>query len=478
MVGLKSGAEKENTAEGSNSLKRDQVGLFGLVFLAMGSLGAVAIFSSAISGAASTALGETALSFVIGMLVALLAANTIFQYSKRVYGASGYYGYVRDGLGKHTSVFTAYLYLFYGVFNISFLVLVYAWTFSGSVNLVLGSSLPDWTGYIFVAIVLIFSYIFVYLGLKPSVTFLAILGLISIGVVVVVSAVFIARIPAQTLLPFEIQKTPGVTGLFLGVVTGSYLSYAGYGTVVSLGKEAKTPSRTIGLATVLVLLIAGGYYAIGTYSQTVLWGLNNIGALAASGYSGAILAQKYVDSASAAVIIFLYNFVMFTPIIAFFTSISRVIYAMSSENIFPKSFSKLKRGVPVRGLTLAFGLVTLVSLVLGGVFIAEYGFFNGLFDAWLICVTTATVSALIVHALANVALFNSARKNKIRNFLTHYVLPAGSTLFIFIVLFYSLMGISYPLIIAPIIVVIFIILIAGYVAIKRQLFLKLPEAAP
>jgi amino acid transporter len=151
---------------------------------------------------------------------------------------------------------------------------------------------------------------------------------------------------------------------------------------------------------------------------------------------------------------------------------------MSSENIFPKSFSKLKRGVPVRGLTLAFGLVTLVSLVLGGVFIAEYGFFNGLFDAWLICVTTATVSALIVHALANVALFNSARKNKIRNFLTHYVLPAGSTLFIFIVLFYSLMGISYPLIIAPIIVVIFIILIAGYVAIKRQLFLKLPEAAP
>lgn len=464
--------------EDENNLKKNQIGLFGLVFLSMGSLGAVAIFSSAVLGAASAALGETSLSFVIGMLIALLAANTILQYSKRVHGSSGYYGYVRDGLGKHMSVFTAYLYVFYAIFNISFLVMVYAWTFSGSVNLVLGSSIPNWAGYLFVAIVLVFSYLFVYMGLKPSVLFLAILGIVSVGIVVVVSLLLMTHIPHQSALPFEIQKSPGVTGLFLGVVTGSYLSYAGYGTVVSLGQEAKTPHKTIGLATIIVLLIAGGYYAIGTYSETTLWGLSNISALAASGYPGAILAQKYINSASATFIIFLYNFIMFTPIIAFFTSVSRVMHSMSIEKLIPESYSKLRRGVPVRSLTFSFIMVSLISLILGGAFTAKYGFSNGLFDAWLIAVTTTTIAALLVHTLTNIALVNSSVRLKIKKILSHFIFPAGSTIFILVVLYYSLAGLSFPLILAPIFVLVFILAASLMVFARRKSITELAEVAP
>ncbi|MEM0121183.1 MAG: APC family permease [Thermoprotei archaeon] len=454
----------------SDKLKADSVGLWGLIFIAMGSLAPIAIFAGAITGAASTALGETTLSFVVAMVAALFAANTIFQYSKRVIGAQGYYGYVRDGVGRHAAVYTAYLYVFYAVFNISFLILIYAWAFSGSINLILGTSLPNFAGVLFVLVVTLLSFFVVYRGLRPSAVSLSILGIIQIAIVVVVSAIFIGKVPSPSLTPFMIQKDPGVTGLFLGVVTGSYLAYAGYGTVVSLGEEAKAPKKTIGRAVVAVILIATAYYVLGSYSTTSLWGLNNMANFASSGYPGAILAKEYIGVGVAALIILLYNFVMFSPIVAFLNSVSRVMYAMGRDGLLPTRFKSLhpKLSTPTYSLWVVLGLVAATTIILGGVFYALYGFSNGLFDAWLFAATATTISTLIVHGVTNVSLGFSARKWADRNLFYHYVAPAISTLVIIVVLYYSAVGLPYPIYIAPILVLVYSIILIAAVYAKRS----------
>ncbi len=79
----------------------------------MGQLSPIGIFGGSILGAASFALGATPLAFIFGFIVAILSANSIFQYSKHVASARGYYGYVGNGLGKFTGGYVSYLYVFY-----------------------------------------------------------------------------------------------------------------------------------------------------------------------------------------------------------------------------------------------------------------------------------------------------------------------------------------------------------------------------
>ncbi|PSN93568.1 hypothetical protein B9Q04_08475 [Candidatus Marsarchaeota G2 archaeon BE_D] len=458
----------------SDKLKADSIGLWGLIFIAMGSLAPIAIFAGAITGASATALGETTLSFIVAMFAALFAGNTIFQYSKKIAGASGYYGYVNAGLGKHPAVFTAYLYVLYAVFNISFLILIYAWAFSGSINLILGTSLPNAVGVIFVLAVTLLSFFVVYRGLRPSALALSILGIIQIAIVVVVSAIFISKVPSPTLTPFTIQKNPGLTGLFLGVVTGSYLSYAGYGTVVALGEEAKAPKRTVGRAVIFVILIATAYYVLGSYSTTSLWGLNNMSNFASSGYPGAILAKEYIGVGVAAIIILLYNFVMFTPVVAFLNSVSRVMYAMGRDGILPARFQRLhpKLATPTFSLWFILGLIGATTIILGGIFYALYGFSNGLFDAWLFAAIVTTVSTLIIHGMVNVSLGFSAKKWPDRNVFYHYVAPAISTIIILVVLYYSAVGLPSPIYLAPIVVVVYSLILITLMYARRASYSK------
>ncbi len=415
------------------------------------------------------------MSFIVAMFAALLAGNTIFQYSKKVVGASGYYGYVNEGIGKYPAIYTAFMYVLYAVFNISFLILVYAWAFSGSINLILGTSLPDYVGVLFVVAITLISFLVTYRGLRPSAVALSVLGIIQIAVVVVVSAILIGKIPSPSIAPFTIQKNPGVSGLFLGVVTGSYLSYAGYGTVVALGEEAKAPRKTVGRAVIFVILIATAYYVLGSYSTTSLWGLNNMANFASSGYPGAILAKQYIGLAAAAIIILLYNFVMFTPVVAFLNSVSRVVYAMGRDGLMPTLFQKIhpRFSTPTNSLWLILGLVGAVTIVLGGVFYALYGFANGLFDAWLFAAIVTTVSTLIIHGIVNVSLGFSARKWGDKNIFYHYVAPAASTLIILTVLYYAAVGLPSPIYIAPILVAIYSIVLILWIYTRREQYAKI-----
>lgn len=459
-------------SETSRGLAKDSVGVGGLIFQAMGQLSPIGIFGGSILGAASFALGATPLAFIIGMFAALLSANSIFQYSKKVASARGYYGYVGHGLGNVAGAMTSYLYVLYQIANISFIAGYYILTFSPTFGYVFGSSISNSYGYLYIVLISIPAFLVVYRGIKPSFKSQTIVNSIQIVFVVVVSIVVIATAKDNSLSAFTPMPSIGWKGVFLGFITGTYLSYAGYGSTVPLGEEAKTPKKSIGVSTLLIVLIMSSLYLLGSYAMVVGWGINSMSTFSNSIYPGFVVVFNHMGN-GANIVFFLLNFFVVYPVfVTMITAVSRNIYSMSRDGYLPKYFyaTHKKYKSPHR----AIGLTAILFLIMTGVasvifYYSQGGFFNGFFYEFLFFATSSTVATLIIHMLVNSSLsVKGDKENKSPvKYLTHYAMPIGSTAIALVGIYYAVSGLGSPLEYSPIFVLVYILIVLVGIGITR-----------
>lgn len=458
---------------GGKSLAKNSVGTSGLIFQAMGQLSPIGIFGGSILGAASFAQGATPLAFIIGMLAALLSANSIFQYSKKVASARGYYGYVGHGMGNYAGAVTSYLYILYQIANIVFIFGYYVLTFSPTFSFVFGGSIANSYGYLYIVLIAIPAFYVVYRGIKPSYRSQIISNVIQIIFVVSISLIVIASVKDNTAAAFTPVSGIGWKGVFLGFITGSYLAYAGYGSTVPLGEEAKTPRKSIGVSTVLIVLIMSSLYLLGSYAMVVGWGFNSMATFGASIYPGFVVVANNLG-AYANVIFFLLNFFVVYPVFTtMITAVSRNIYSMSRDGYLPKYFYAVhkKYKSPHRALGLTAILVILMAGIGSVIFYyTQGGFFNGFLNEFLFFATASTVSTLIIHVLVNTSLSISGDKRSTSplKYITHYLLPIGSTVIAIVAIYYAARGLGAPLEYSPIMVLVYLIIVVIGVAAYRS----------
>lgn len=471
---------------GNKGLAKNTVGTSGLIFQAMGQLSPIGIFGGSILGAASFAQGATPLAFIIGMLAALLSANSIYQYSKKVASARGYYGYVGHGMGNVAGAMTSYLYVLYQIANVSFIFGYYVLTFSPTFSYVFGGNISNSFGYLYIILISIPAFYMVYRGIKPTYRSQMVINSIQIIFVVAISLIVIATVKDNTLAVFTPVSGIGWKGIFLGFITGSYLSYAGYGSTVPLGEEAKSPRRSIGVSTVLIVLIMSALYLLGSYAMVVGWGFGSMSSFSSSIYPGFVVVSQHLGF-GANVIFFLLNFFVVYPLyVTMVTAVSRNIYSMARDGYFPKYFYAVheKYRSPHRALGLTAILFILMSGIASVIFYyAEGGFFNGFFYEFLFFATASTVSTLVIHALVNTSLSITGDKESKSplKYLTHYVLPIGSTIIAIVAIYYAAFNLGAPLEYSPLMVLVYIVLVligigAYRTKIKKVDYETVPEA--
>ncbi|AKA48613.1 hypothetical protein IX51_05320 [uncultured archaeon] len=459
------------TSDSPERLKKTNVGTFGLFFQGLGQEAPIAIFIGSVTGAAAFALGATPLAFIIGMLASLLSGNSIYQFSKKVAHAGGYSAYVNKGLGKALAAFTGYLYVLYELVGPAFIVLIYLWTFSGSINAVFGTALPNSVGIIYVAVALVAAFVVVFRGLRLSVLALTILGIIQFAIVFVISSILLVKSPVITTQPFSPAVAfGGWHGLFLGFITGSYGAYAGYGSVVPLGEEVKSPHKSIGRAVVLIIVIMGITYIFSSFAMVSSWGISAMSGFSNSGFPGAILAGKYIGLSSEAVVILVYNAVIFTPLVTMLTACSRMMYSLSRQDLLPKRLSRVHRkfGTPSNAVLLSTLLITLIIIVDGAIFWSSFGFQLGVFFAWIILEIIWSLSTLVIHVLVNTSLsVEAARGFRAREIFTHFVFPTAASLIIVLAISFSFQGMSMPITLAPITLVVYMLTTLGVMWLQK-----------
>ncbi len=468
-VNEKVGVAKHASATG---LVPNQVGFWGLVFQGLGGIAPIGIFFALI-GTAEFVQGAMALVFLVGFVGVLMSANTLFWYSRKIANARGYYGYVKDGLGRHAATFTAYSYVLYAASNAAGLILFYLVGFSGSINLVFHTNFPWWAGIIFAGSGLAVVFYGMWSGLKPSIKAMIALGVLQMIVLTVISLIFIAKAPDNSVKPFA--PYTGVSGLFLGFVTGGYLAYGGYGSIVSLGEETKAPNKTVGKALITILVIGAFAWVIASYATAVAWGLGNMKSFVTAEVPAAILTNRYIGVGATAIMTLLYDLVIYTLLNNFLTSGSRVVFAMGRDRLLPASLAKVnpKRGVPVAGIAVITGITILLAAVSTAVLVAMYGVPNGIIDSYIVLGILTTLLALLVHGMASLSIIWSGLRKRFgqlnaKRILLLVLIPIASIILTVAAIYYAVLGITFPFEAAPIVFVLFCIVLIVVLALRRD----------
>ncbi len=336
-------------------------------------------------------------------------------------------------------------------------------TFAPTLDYVSGLNVPDYYSYLYIILISIPAFYVVYRGIKLSYRSQMVANIMQIIFVISISIIIILSSPRIGFAPFTAYNI-GIKGVFLGFITGSYLSFAGFGSIVPLGEEAKAPHKSIGTSVMLIILIMGGIYLLGSYAMVAGWGINSIATFSQSIYPGFIIVSKYGKMPN--YIFFILNFFVVYPLfVTMATALSRNIYAMAKDGILPLNFSKTHEKyksphIAVLYIVIIFSIVSFVSSII--FYYYEMGFFNGFFYDFLFFASLSTIITLIMHMFVNFSLYSKFKFEKSYNIgkiLTHIVLPTISTIITILAVYYAIISLTFPVIYAPIIILIYSLLI-------------------
>ncbi len=438
----------------------------------MGQITPITILAGLIVSIVSFSLTAAPLAMLISFVAVLMAANTIYQFSGRIAHAGGYYAYVESGLGKSLGKFTGLQYLIYQVSNLGLEYLIVIWGFSKSLNYAFGTSLPVWTGVVWMGLMIALSFLLMRRGARPSLRLALALGTIQVFFVIILSLIIIPLAPDNTLQAFApTAASNGWTGVFLGFIVGGYLAFAGYGSIVPMGEEAKSPRKTIRRALVIVILMAGVVFILGSYAMIVGFGITKLSTFSSVVIPGLVVTRRFVGVGGAVVFIAINVFLStYGTVVGMGTPLTRVMYALGRDKVLSEKLSKVNdRGVPLNSIYTTYVITMLAAVITGGVFYIFYGFYNGLYYAWVIFGTIATLTTLFVHILSNSSLtVLSFRENAKRKLLTWVVLPIATTILMGVAYYYTLLGITMPYLIAPIIFLVWIAISAAITILYRH----------
>ncbi len=432
-----------------NQLKSNVISFRGLIFQGMGQLSPLFTFDGIISVAAF-AEGASPLAFLIGLIASLLTGNTLYQFSKRTASARGYYGYSGYALGKHAAFITSYLYLIYQLANLIFILSFFIMIFNPAILYLTGVNVPYYYGILLVIAISIPSFYAIYKGIVPSFKSQIIINVIEIIFVVSISIIIILTSNDNTLAVFT--PISGYKNLFLGFITGSFLAYTGYGSIVPLGEEAQAPRKNIGMSIVIMLLIIGILDLLISYALVVGFGISNMSQFSNTVIPAFIVIKSHVGLYVSMFFLAFNFFIIYTLFNTIGTAITRNIYSMARDGYLPGAFSKLnKHHAPQNALFLLLGIFILVGGISTYIFYNAFSI-NGFLNQFVFYATISTLATLIIHMIVNSGL------SKVhKNFTFDILIPSVSTIIILIALYYAISSLAFPFTYALIIMALYII---------------------
>ena len=378
----------EDAASGQSSrmLKR-QLSLADLVFLSFGGQAALLSLLTYATGVIIYTAQLAPLVVVLGTIIVLLNAASVYGLSKRYGEAGGYYIYALYSMTRRLGLETGWVYLLYSitygaayVFGASYILETYL-----HVDPVLAALA------LFVP-----AAAFLYLGIRPSARYAVVASSVELGILIAIAIadMFIARFHLYDPLgqgPSHVSWAPLMAALLMaiGIPTG-------YGSITPLGGEA-VRKEDVGKAAIVVVIVGGLLAAAVVYTMVDA-------ALATDEF-------RLLLTARSPVLDFLghyYGVIMVAPILfaalndgtlsplSFMAATSRTIYAMAKYGALPAPLAKLSDGHPRNAVLftiLALALVTFPALWLT----------RHPFTYFLLYGSLAGLANLFVHISANVS---------------------------------------------------------------------------
>ncbi|HET9720137.1 MAG TPA: APC family permease [Solirubrobacteraceae bacterium] len=298
---------------------------------------------------ASVAGFSSPLSVLLGAIGALCLGYVISLYARRFSGAGAIYEYLVHGAHPSIGVFGA------GLYGLGVLFLGGGGVFIA--NGFLAESFFqthlhfDVTWWIWGAIALVIAVGLNHLGVR-----LAIRGVLALAcvsaipfLILAISIIVQGGQAGNTLSVFGTGHS-SVNGVFHGILFAVTL-FIGFEAAASIGEEAHDPHRSIPIALIGSVALAGVFYLLVTYAAAVGFGAKAAATAWPSDPSpmGA-LAQRYVGSGLSTLIDLVVLLDSISVAIAFVVAGSRVFFALARDGLLPAVFARTsRRDTPLGG---------------------------------------------------------------------------------------------------------------------------------
>jgi amino acid transporter len=331
------------------------------------------IFSAGfLSGTIAVFAGfNTPLSVLIAVFGTVALAYVLTLYARRYAGAGAIYEYLARGAHSSLGIVAG------GTYVLGLLLLGAGGGFVGEgylVDRLLADKLSihlGWTTWALVSLVLVIAINVK--GVRIGIRAIVITAFLSLIPFLLIAAVIIAKGGAHgnSLAVFD----PGQTSrnaVFHGVLFAVSL-FIGFETVTALGEEAKLPRRSIPVAMIASILLAGGFYLLVCYAGAIGFGRGAAqSAWFASGNPFGDLGARYVDPSLGWIVNVTIVLDLFSVCIAYALAASRVLMTLARDGLLPRPLGRTS----VRYHTPTGALVAITAwtlIVIGWVAITRYG---------------------------------------------------------------------------------------------------------
>lgn len=390
-----------------NSLNKKQLGLWTLVALSMGSIYPLSFAVSNGAGAVVYAGFAAPLVPIFAALAILLVSLPALMFSRKVSFAGGYYGFAEKGFGIATGKYVALVNLFYFILMDVVSVVAVSYILSTALSALYNYTLPLYIYIIIALLATALMFVFTVFNIKVSGKSILIVVALQILIVLVLSAITIAKTPFNSFQAFNISKAPaGVTGVMFASVTAGFLFFTGYGAPFYFAEETKTSQKVVWKSVIISIIILTIVSVLVTYAEVAAVGLTNAGSLATDWNPAVVAFSVYIGTVGTLIFLIIALIGQIWAGIVGGMSGARLIYAMARDDfLFPKQFAitHKKYKTPVRAALFELIVTSILTIIFPIVLVVYYGYSLGIFYSLFLFGALTTFAWIIQHLISDAA---------------------------------------------------------------------------
>ncbi|GAB3170504.1 APC family permease [Myceligenerans halotolerans] len=327
----------------STALRRDALGVAGIVFLVLAAVapltGVVVVASLAIALGNG---GGTPMSFLLVAAVLLLFAVGYAQMSKQLVSAGGFYAFVVEGLGRTGGLVAGFI----ATLGYNFFVVGTIGT-SGFFMQVIITDLTgfDLNWYVWGLASIVTCFVLARTGIDFSSKVLGVALVLEVLILVVfdISVLVQTGYDVSAFSPESVLSGSLPIGLLLAA-TG----FLGFEATALFSEEARDPLRTVPRATYTAITAIGVILGVTAWAVVSATGVAQAQQTAldhlASGDLIFVLAQTYLGGPLTTVMMVLLLVSLFAAMLAFHNSATRYLYSLGRARVLPRALARTRPG--------------------------------------------------------------------------------------------------------------------------------------
>ena len=389
----------------SRALARDRLGVPAVLFFVLAGVAPLTVAAGVIPTAyATTGLTGIPAAFIVIALILALFATAYVTMARHITNAGAFYAFIARGLGRVPGVAAALVALLAYTFLQVGLYGAFGPNAEAEAAAHLHLHAPWWVW------ALAAWFLVTMLGLARVDITGRVLGVLLTAEIIVILAEAISGLahPAGGTLSFATLSPGALTSAGFGtsgvLAVVAILGYIGFEQAPVLAEEARSPRRTIPLATYLALGAICVVYAGAAWAMAAHAGQNHVAAAAGAQGPGLLFGLGSSGLSQAAQLLFLTS--LFAAALAFHNCVWRYIYALGREGVLPAALGRTGANSIPKTASLTQSLTGLAVIV-----IYAAGGWAPMTDLFFWLGTTGGFGILILLAVTSVAVIAFFRRD-------------------------------------------------------------------